>query len=143
MAELFILRTDKSWMSLKTHESRHCPIYKYVLLVFNALEIEHNKLNTELVPKNYNSRFESNDIVIEILVVQSHRHCSILICMQRDNKTGGLRYIVYGIRKYGQEDYGIGKTLEGFAEYDADKYVSLIPNGCCYKKYIDVSPPQF
>jgi len=58
------------------------------------------------------------------------------MCTQNDENTHGLRYLVYGIKRPGFEDYGIGTTLESFGFYDADKYFPSSKYDI--KKYLDI-----
>jgi hypothetical protein len=53
-------------------------------------------------------------ITIDILSTEYHRGCSIAYCIQKDKKTEGLRYIVYGVYIKEAEDYGIGTSLCDF-----------------------------
>lgn len=129
--ELFILQANKKWMLLQQHPNSHYyPSQQVVLQILNSI---HGKGSN--IPSQKGKIFQTNHVKVEIIEVESHRHCSILICIQESFLTGEFRYLVYGINRPGYEDYGIGTSLSSFATI-ADTYFPEHYHGKC-GKYID------
>jgi len=118
---LWCLKKDHNWIHINNSRAdpKYTMVYAWILNFLN--KNVHGKGSS--LPTHEGNTYENESIFIKIVLAQSHRHCSVLCCMQYDRSTNGMRYLVYGIRRPGYEDYGIGTNLEGFGRYDADKYI--------------------
>lgn len=54
-----------------------------------------------------------------IMMIESHRCCTVAYCIQHNLETSGVRYLVYGTKWNLDSTYGIGTTLEAV---DVEKY---------------------
>lgn len=134
--ELFALTSNRTWKKVYSSEepsfTRHTNIHRYVLFLLNNCQNKPNTYqpqNVETFHQGTHTDLETS-ISMKILNVESHRHCTILEAHQIDHITGGSRYLVYGIKRPGFEDYGIGTTLNSVAS--THKIPTTLPNNIAY-----------
>jgi len=116
--ELFCLTKNKKWKLVheegKSFPTKYSSIYSYILFLLNQSQGKGSSVSTNFRQGSHTDM--NSSISIRVLNIESHRHCTILECYQIDHLTRGSRYLLYGIKRPGHEDYGIGKDLEMVAE---------------------------
>jgi len=107
VGNMYVLSTSPGcpWRLCSVSPSIYTPTRSFVKRMLEMAQ--------ELTPRDvasWQASFtDQNNIVISIIKIERHRHCTVAYCIQQNPTTNGIRFVVYGIKH--ETDYGIGISL--------------------------------
>ena len=110
---LHVLKSNNKW-EIVDLKSKYKDTYMQIKNVLDNLQDKGDRYTENLSINKIVSKSRSGSklITTEFIKVESHRCCTVAYCLQTDNETNGVRYIVYGTRYNEDCDRGVGIVLD-------------------------------
>lgn len=114
-----VLTTTSGWQSIPDDRSS---TYRTTQLYVKAMMTATAEMSPNQVSLHKASFVDHNKVVLHILRMERHRAYTVAYCLQENPKTGGIRYIAYGMETNPDCDYGIGTSLSDITTESSAEY---------------------